>query len=319
MQAKTFIAVLGLAFGSAALAQQDYPNRPIRLITPAAQGGTTDILARIFGAKLSEVFKHQVVVDNRASAAGVIAGQMTATAAPDGHTLLLAYHQHTVNAALNPNLPYHPVDSFTPITQLTSAGLMLVVNPSAPVNSLAEFVAWTKNFKGALNFGSAGIGSGGHLAGELYKLMTGVKAEHIPYKGAGPAMADLIAGQYHFNFSGLQGAQVQVRAGRLRAIAVTTPKRLAAIPDMPAMAEALPGFEVVGWYGVIAPANMPKPLVAKLHEELVKILNQPDVRSRIESDGSEPVGSSPEEFRRFMRADMDKWAKLVKESGAKLD
>jgi tripartite-type tricarboxylate transporter receptor subunit TctC len=313
------IALLGFAFAPAALAQQDYPNRPIRLITPAAQGGTTDILARIFGAKLSEVFKQQVVVDNRASAAGVIAGQMTASAPPDGYTLLLAYHQHTVNAALNPNLPYHPVDSFTPITQLTSAGLMLVVNPSTPVNNLAEFIAWTKNFKGALNFGSAGVGSGGHLAGELYKLMAGVKAEHIPYKGAGPAMADLIAGQYHFNFSGLQGAQVQVRAGRLRGIAVTTPKRLAANPDIPAMAEALPGFEVVGWYGVIGPANMAKPLVGKLHEELVRILNQPDVRGRIESDGSEPVGSSPEDFRRFMRADMDKWAKLVKESGAKLD
>ena len=302
-----------------ALAQQDFPNRPIRLLTPAAQGGTTDILARTFGAKLAEVWKQSVVVDNRASAAGVIAGQMTATAAPDGYTLLLAYHQHTVNAALNPNLPYHPVDSFTPITQLTSAGLMLVVNPSAPVNNLAEFIAWTRSFQGALNFGSAGIGSGGHLAGELYKLMAGVKAEHIPYKGAGPAMADLIAGQYHFNFSGLQGSQVQVRAGRLRGIAVTTPKRLAASPDIPAMAEALPGFEVVGWYGVIGPASMPAPLVSRLHDELVKILNQPDVKSRIESDGSEPVGSSPEEFRRFMRADMDKWAKLVKESGAKLD
>jgi len=319
MRAKAFIALLGFAVSAAATAQQDYPNKPIRLITPAAQGGTTDILARTFGAKLAEVWKQSVVVDNRASAAGVIAGQMTATAAPDGYTLLLAYHQHTVNAALNPNLPYHPVDSFTPITQLTSAGLMLVVNPSTPVNNLAEFVEWTKNFKGALNFGSAGIGSGGHLAGELYKLMAGVKAEHIPYKGAGPAMADLIAGQYHFNFSGLQGSQVQVRAGRLRGIAVTTPKRLAAIPDMPAMAEALPGFEVVGWYGVIGPASMPKALVAKLHEELVKILNQPDVRGRIESDGSEPVGSAPEDFRRFMRADMDKWAKLVKESGAKLD
>ncbi|MGH8723344.1 MAG: Bug family tripartite tricarboxylate transporter substrate binding protein [Burkholderiales bacterium] len=313
------VAVLAIAFSVPALAQQDYPNRPIRLITPAAQGGTTDILARIFSAKLAEVFKQSIVVDNRASAAGVIAGQMTTQAAPDGHTLLLAYHQHTVNAALNPKLPYHPVDDFTPITQLTSAGLMLVVNPNTPVHSLAEFIAWTRNFQGALNFGSAGIGSGGHLAGELYKLMAGVKAEHIPYKGAGPAMADLIAGQYHFNFSGLQGSQVQVRAGRLRAIAVTTPKRLAASPDVPAMAEALPGFEVVGWYGVIGPANMPQALVRRLHDELVKALNQPDVRSRIEGDGSEPVGSSPEEFRRFMRADMDKWAKLVKESGAKLD
>jgi tripartite-type tricarboxylate transporter receptor subunit TctC len=308
-----------VAIAAPALAQQDYPNRAIRLITPAAQGGTTDILARIFGAKLSEVFKQQIVVDNRASAAGGIAGQMTAGAPPDGYTLLLAYHQHTVNAALNPKLPYHPVESFTPITQLTSAGLMLLVNPSTPVNNLAEFINWTKNFTGALNFGSAGIGSGGHLAGELYKLMTGVKAEHIPYKGSGPALMDLIAGQYHFNFAGLQPSQVQVRAGKLRGLAVTTPKRLAAIPDMPAVAEALPGFEVVGWYGVIGPANLPQPILTRLHEELVKILNQPDVRSRIESDGSEPVGSSPEEFRRFMQADLHKWAKLVKESGAKLD
>jgi tripartite-type tricarboxylate transporter receptor subunit TctC len=316
---KRTLLLLGLVLAGSALAQQDYPSRPIRLITPAAQGGTTDLLARIFGAKLSESWGQQVLVDNRASAAGVIAGQMTAQAAPDGYTLLLAYHQHTVNAALNPSLPYHPVDSFTPITQLTAAGLMLVVNPKTPVQNLAEFIAWTRSFQGALNFGSAGIGSGGHLAGELYKLMAGVKAEHIPYKGAGPAMADLIAGQYHFNFSGLQGSQVQVRAGRLRAIAVTTPRRIPSNPELPAMAEALPGFEVVGWYGIIGPAGMPAPLVARLHGELTKILNQPDVKSRIEADGSEPVGSAPEDFRRFMRADMDKWAKLVKESGAKLN
>jgi tripartite-type tricarboxylate transporter receptor subunit TctC len=319
MKTRLWLIALAVAFSAPGLAQQDYPNKPVRLITPAAQGGTTDLLARIFGQKLSEAFGHQVLVDNRASAAGVIAGQLTTQAAPDGYTLLLAYHQHTVNAALNPNLPYHPVNDFTPITQLTSAGLMLVVNPKAPVNNLAEFVAWTRNFQGALNFGSAGIGSGGHLAGELYKLMAGVKAEHIPYKGAGPAMADLIAGQYHFNFSGLQGSQVQVRAGRLRAIAVTTPQRLPSNPELPTVAEALPGFEVVGWYGVIGPANMPQPLVKRLHDELVKALNAPDIKGRIEADGSQPVGSSPEEFRRFMQADLDKWAKLVKESGAKLD
>jgi tripartite-type tricarboxylate transporter receptor subunit TctC len=316
MKILSFIA--GLLLAGASLAQ-DYPRKPIRLITPAAQGGTTDLLARIFGQRLSEVFGQQVLVDNRASAAGVIAGEMTAQAAPDGYTLLLAYHQHTINAALNPKLPYHPVNDFTPITQLTSAGLMLVVNPKTPVHNLAEFVQWTRNFQGALNFGSAGIGSGGHLAGELYKLMAGVKAEHIPYKGAGPAMADLVAGQYHFNFSGLQGSQVQVRAGRLRGLAVTTPKRLAAMPDMPAVAEALPGFEVVGWYGVLGPANLPPPIVKRLHDELVKALNQPDIRGRIEADGSEPVGSSPEDFRRFMQADLDKWAKVVKESGAKLE
>ena len=315
---KSFLLFLGIAL-STACAAQDYPNKPIRLITPAAQGGTTDLLARLFGQKLSELYGQQVLVDNRASAAGVIAGELTARAAPDGYTLLLAYHQHTVNAALNSKLPYHAVNDFTPITQLTSAGLMLVVNPKAPVSNLQEFIAWTKNFQGALNFGSAGIGSGGHLAGELYKLMAGVKAEHIPYKGAGPAMADLIAGQYHFNFSGLQGSQVQVRAGRLRAIAVTTPKRLPSNPEIPAMAEALPGFEVVGWYGVIGPANMPQALVSKLHADLIKVLNMPDVKGRIEADGSEPVGSSAEEFRRFMHADLEKWAKVVKESGAKLE
>src|SRR5687767_7958905 len=200
---RALLIALGVAVAAPALAQQDYPPRPIRLITQAAQGGTTDLLARIFGARLSEIFKEQVLVDNRASAAGVIAGELTAQAAPDGYTLLLAYHQHTVNAALNPKLPYHPVDSFTPITQLTSAGLMLVVHPSSPAKNLQEFVDWTKNFQGNLNFGSAGIGSGGHLAGELYKLLTGVKAEHIPYKGSGPALMALIAGQYHFNFAGL--------------------------------------------------------------------------------------------------------------------
>jgi tripartite-type tricarboxylate transporter receptor subunit TctC len=310
---------LALAFAAPAQAQQDYPTRPIRLITAAAQGGTSDILARSFAAHLTETFKQPVVVDNRASASGVIAGELTANAPPDGYTLLLVYHQHTVNAALNPKLPYHPVNSFTPITQLTTAGLMLVVNPKTPVKNLAEFVEWTKTFKGSLNFGSAGIGTGGHLAGELYKVMTGVKAEHIPYKGSGPALMDLLAGQYHYNFAGMQAAQVQVRAGKLRAIAVTTPKRVAALPDLPAVAEALPGFEVVGWYGIAGPAGMPKPVVTRLHAEFVRILNLPDIRDRIVLDGSQPAGTTPEDFRQFMLADLAKWAKLVKESGAKLD
>jgi tripartite-type tricarboxylate transporter receptor subunit TctC len=319
---RAFSAVLlplCLALATPCPAQEDYPTRPIRWITAAAQGGTSDILARVFAAHLTEVFKQPVVVDNRASASGVIAGELTANAPPDGYTLLLAYHQHTVNAALNPRLPYHPVNSFTPITQLTTAGLMLVVNPVTPVKNLTEFVDWTKNFKGLLNYGSAGIGIGGHLAGELYKQMTGVKAEHIPYKGSGPALMDLLAGQYHFNFAGMQPAQTQVRAGKLRGLAVTTPKRLAALPHLPAVAEVLPGFEVVGWYGVIGPAGLPKPIVTRLHDELVAILNRPDVRERIVADGSEPAGSTPADFRLFMLADLAKWAKLVKESGAKLD
>ena len=310
---------LALAAAAPAMAQDDYPTKPIRLITPAAAGGTTDILARVFGARMAEIFKQQVLVDNRASASGVIAGDMTSKAEPDGYTLLLAYHQHTVNAALNPGLPYHPVNSFTPITHLTTAGFMLVVHPSAPPKTLAEFLEWTRKFPGPLNFGSAGIGSGGHLAGELYKQLSGVKAEHIPYKGSGPALSALLANEYHYNFAGLQPAQAQIRAGRLRGIAVTTPRRVAAIPDVPAVAESLPGFDVVGWYGVIGPANMPRAIVARLHDVLTRILNMPDIRERIMLDGSEPAGIGPEPFRQFMLADLAKWAKVVKESGAKLD
>ena len=313
------LACAALWFAAAAHAQDDYPSRPIRLITPAAQGGTTDILARLFGAKLGEVFKQQVLVENRASASGVVGGEMVANAKPDGYTLLLAYHQHTVNAALNAKLPYHPVNSFTPITQLTTAALMLVVNASSPPKTLEEFIAWTKNYQGPLNFGSAGIGSGGHLAGQLYKQMTGIKAEHVPYKGSGPALSALLGGEYQFNFAGLQAANALAKGGRLRALAVTAPRRLAAMSELPAVAEALPGFEVVGWYGIIGPAQMPEPLVTRLHGELVKILNSLDIRERILADGSEPVGNSPEAFRQFMLADTAKWAKLVKESGAKLE
>ena len=318
MRVWRFLAFVFLVAALAAHAQE-YPSRPIRLITPAAPGGTTDLLARLFGAKLGEIFGQQIIVENRASASGVIAGEMTAKAPPDGYTLLLAYHQHTINAALNANLPYHPVSDFTPITQLTRAGLLLVLNPSSPPRTLQQFVEWTRKRSGELNYGSAGLGSGGHLAGELYKQMAGIKAEHIPYKGSGPALMDLIGGRYDYNFAGLQAAQTQVRSGKLRALAVTTPQRVPALPDIPAVAEALPGYEVVGWYGVVGPAGMRAPLVERLHDELVRVLGQADVRERILNDGSEPVGNTPREFRDFMAADLAKWAKVVKESGAKFE
>ncbi len=296
-----------------------YPARPVRFITPAAPGGTTDILARLMSQRLSEATKQQFIVDNRASANGVVAADITKNAPPDGYTLFLGYHQHTVNAALNNKLPYHAANDFTPITQLTRAGLMLVVNPAHPAKTIKEFIEWTKATKDPINFGSAGNGSGGHLAGELYKLSTGVKAQHIPYKGSGPALTALAGGEYHFNFAGMQAAQGLARAGRLRALAVTAPKRVGALPDIPAMSEVLPGFEVVGWYGVMAPPKMSQTLVHKLHTELISALNRPDTRERIVADGSEPVGSSPEDFRKFLLADLEKWAKVVKLSGAKLD
>ncbi len=309
--------LLSLACG--AVAQDSYPNRPVRLVTPAAPGGTTDILARLVGARLTEALKQQVIVDNRASASGVVAAEIVANSPPDGYTLFLPYHQHTVNAAMNPKLPYHAVDSFTPITQLTAAGLLLVVNPATPVKTVKEFVEWTKSYKGPLNFGSAGLGSGGHLAGELYNVTVRIKAQHIPYKGSGPALIDLVAGQYHYNFAGIQAAQTLVRGGKLRGLAVTNPKRIAAIPELPAMAEVLPGFELVGWYGFAGPAKLPKPILARLHAEVVKIMQAPDIRDRIAADGSEVVVNSPEEFRKYMHADLVKWAKLVRDSGAKLE
>ena len=302
-----------------AVAADNYPSRPVRIVTPAAPGGTTDYLARLLAGRLTEVWKQQVIVDNRASASGVNAAEITKNAAPDGYTLFLVYHQHTVNAAIIPKLPYHPVNDFTPITQMTEAALLLIVNPSHPAKSLKEFVDWSKAAKEPINFGSAGIGSGGHMAGELYKLVTGIKAQHIPYKGTGPAIIDLIAGQYHFNFAGLAGALVQVRSGKLRGIAVTAPKRLKALPDTPAVAEALPGFEVVGWYGLAAPANLPKPLLAKIHGETAAYVKSPEFVKRASADGAEAVGSDPETFRQFMLADLKKWADVVKRSGAKFN
>jgi len=312
-----FVAAGASSQAVAADVVADYPNRPVRLITPAAPGGTTDFLARLLAKHLTQAWKEQTIVDNRGSASGVNAAEITKDSPPDGYTLFVAYHQHTVNAAILPKLPYHPINDFTPITQMTSAGLLLVVNPAHPAKNLKEFVAWSKSTKEPINYGSAGIGSGGHLAGELYNLTVGIKAQHIPYKGTGPAIVDLLAGQYHYNFAGLTGALAQVRSGKLRGIAVTTLKRLEAAPDIPAMAEEVPGFEVVGWYGIAGPAKLPKPLVTKIHGEIMHFLKTPEFAKVALNNGSTIVGSDPESFRQFMLADMKKWAEVVRRSGAK--
>ena len=308
-----------LAFAAAAATPADWPSRPIRFVTPAAPGGTTDGLARIFSARMTETLGTQVIVDNRASASGVLAAEIVKAAVPDGYTLFMAYHQHTVNAALL-KLPYHPVNDFTAITQLTEAGLVLVIHPGSPPKNFKEFLEWTRTYKGALNYGSAGLGSGGHLAGELYKIQAGVKADHIPYKGAGPSLIALMGGEYHYNFAGLVGALPLARAGKIRAVAVTTEKRIPGYEDIPTVKESgLPDFVVVGWYGVITPPRLPKELVTRLHAELIKVLREPDTNKRIVNFGGTPVGSDPASFRKFMLADMAKWADVVKKSGAKAE
>jgi tripartite-type tricarboxylate transporter receptor subunit TctC len=312
------LAAIGLAAPLAhAQTADNYPSRSIRIVTPANPGGTTDFLARLLAPHLTKLWGQQAIVDNRGSASGVNGAEIVKNAAPDGYTLFIPYHQHTVNAALIAKLPYHPVNDFTAITQMTEGGLLLVVNPSHPAKNAQEFLKWVKTTKDPINFGSAGIGSGGHLAGELLKIMTGAKAQHIPYKGTGPAIVGLLSGEYHYNFMGLTGAFGQVRAGKLRAIAVSSSKRVDTAPEIPAFSEVLPGFEVVGWYGVTAPANLPKPLLQKIHAGVVALVKSPEFIKIMKTNGSDAKSSSPEEFRRFQLADMKKWADVAKRAGIK--
>ena len=312
------VIALGLAIPMApAQAADNYPTRSVRIITPAAPGGTTDFLARLLSVHLTKTWDQQAIVDNRGSASGVNGAEITKNSAPDGYTLFIPYHQHTVNAALIAKLPYHPVNDFTPISQMTEGGLLLVVNPSHPAKNAKEFMQWARTSKDPINFGSAGIGSGGHLAGELFKLMAGTQAQHIPYKGTGPAITGLLSGEYHFNFMGLTGAFGQVRAGKLRAIAVSTAKRLPTAPEVPALSEVLPGFEVVGWYGVAGPAKLSKPLVVKIHAAIVSLVKSPDFIKTMRNNGSEAVSSTPEAFRQFMLDDMKKWGDVAKRAGIK--
>jgi tripartite-type tricarboxylate transporter receptor subunit TctC len=310
------LVALGLAIPMGSpQAADDYPSRAVRIVTPANPGGTTDFLARLLAAHLTKAWGQQAIVDNRGSASGVNGAQIVQQAEPDGYTLFVPYHQHTVNAALIKKLPYHPVNDFTPITQMTEGGLLLVVNPSHPAKNAKEFVEWAKTTKDPINFGSAGIGSGGHLAGELFALTLGIKTTHIPYRGTGPAIIGLLGGEYHYNFMGLTGAFTQVRAGKLRAIGVSTPKRLPTAQDIPAMSEVLPGFSVVGWYGLMGPEKMPKPLLNKIHAEVASFVKSPEFAKTMRGLGSEPVTNSPEEFRQFLLEDMKKWADVVTRAG----
>jgi tripartite-type tricarboxylate transporter receptor subunit TctC len=312
-QVISVVLALAMSFGaSIARAGEGYPVKPIRMIVVAGPGGTTDTIGRILGAKVTELLGQQVVVDPRPGGSGVVAADITANARPDGYTLRLTYTAHTINAARNVKLPYKVIDDFTPITELIEAGTLLTVNPASPPRTLREFVAWTKSYKGNLNVGVPGVGSGGYLAAQLYSQMTGVRAEAINHAGSGPALIGLMGGQYQYAFTGPAGAMALVRNGKLRAIAVTTPKRLPALPEIPALAEELPGFNVTGWWGILAPAHLPKALVVKLHDVFVKALRAPEINDILVHDAAIPVGGSPEAFRALLVSDLAKWPKLLK-------
>src|ERR1019366_2444785 len=284
---------------------KSYPTRPIRLITPAPPGGSTDLLARLIGPRLAEALKGAIVIDNRGGAGGVVAAELTARAAPDGYTLLMAYSAHTTNVSLNPKANYRAVDDYQPITQVTSAPLVLVVNPQVmPVNSVEEMFAYGKANPAKMNFGSAGNGSGAHMAIELLKYMTGAKVQHIPYKGMGPAVIDLLGGQVPAMFAGIVPIQPQLRAGRVRAIAVTSARRAPALPQLPTIAESgVPGYEVTVWYGVCAPTATPQPILTKLNEDIIKALNMPDLRQRLADNGVDAAPMSREEYAAFISSE----------------
>ena len=299
----------------------DYPEKPIRLLVPAAPGGGADFVARILGVKLTEALGQAVVVENRAGASGTIAADNAAKSAADGYTLLMGQSTSVVIAPhLYKKLGYDTLRDLAPVTLVAQVPNILVVHPSVPARTVSEFIALARAQPELLNYGSSGNGAPSHLAGEMFKSATGVKMVHVPYKGAGLAVNGLIAGEIQVMFAPIVAVLPQVKAGRLRALAVTSATRSAAAPELPTLAEAgLPGYEISSWFGLFAPANTPAPVIERLYRETAKALQSPDVRERFAREGAEPVGSSPADFTGYVRAEYAKYARIVRDSGIKAD
>jgi len=317
--------VLGAAgTGAASAAEQPaagiYPNRPIRWIVPFPPGGAADIVSRAVAQKLTERWGQQIVIDNRAGAAGNLGIELAARAAPDGYTLVIVPATFTTNPALNSKLAYSPVKSFAPITLVSSSALILVIHPSLPVNSVKMLIALAKARPGQLNYASSGVGASAHLATELFKNSTGTDIVHVPYKGQPPAMIDLISGQVQVMFPNIPVSLPHVKARKLRALAVTTTKRASLLSDLPTIAESgIPGFEVNQWSGLLAPAGTPAAIVARLHEHVIAALKEPDVRTNLTAQGFEPVGSTPSEFAAYIDSEIAKWTRVIKSAGIKAE
>jgi tripartite-type tricarboxylate transporter receptor subunit TctC len=299
---------------------QNYPSKPIRFIVPFPPGGGTDTVARVISQRLAEQLGQQVVIDNRGGANAIIGTEMGAKAAPDGYTLTFTLPAAVaVNPSLYPSLPYAPLRDFAPVTQLNTIALLLVAHPGVQANSIRELIALAKSKPGQLTFASSGNGSAAHLAMELFKLMAGVDMVHIPYKGGGPALNDIVGGQVQLMSGPMISALPFVKAGRLKALAVTTDKRIAGLPEVPAIAETVPGYESSIWHGVLAPSRTPRSIIMRLHDEIVKILEVPEVRERFAREGAETVGNTPEQFSAFIKSETLKYAKLIKAAGIRAD
>jgi tripartite-type tricarboxylate transporter receptor subunit TctC len=315
--------IVGFAFATlTALANaQAWPSKPIKWVVPFAPGGTTDILARVVGEKLAIALGQPVIVENKPGAGGGLGAEFTAKAAPDGYTIMGGtISTHAINASLYDKLPYDPVKDFVAITLIARVPNMLVVNPSVPAANVKELIVLLKANPGKYSFASSGNGTSQHLSGELFKTMAGVDMQHIPYKGSPPALQDVMGGQVAMTFDNITTAWPLAKSGKLRALAVTTATRSAIAPDVPTLAESgLPGFEVGSWQGVFAPAGTPPEIVKRLNTEIVKILKLPDVSEKLVGLGAQPVGNSSEEFSVLVKAEVVKWADVVKKSGAKVD
>jgi len=300
---------------------QAYPSRPVKLVVPFPPGGSLDIAGRLIAQRLTEMWGQAVVVENKPGAGGNIGADFVAKSTPDGYTILLgALSTHAVNPNLYAKMPYDAVRDFAPITLIATTPNVLVVNAATPVGNVREFIAWTRANPGKLAFGSGSNGSAGHLAGELYKVDTGTDAVHIPFKGGAPATQALLAGDTQFMFDNLANAMAQVKAGKLKALAVTTAERSKLVPELPTMAEAgLQGFDISTWYGLFAPAGTPTAIVAKWNADVTKILTTPDVRAKLMADGAEPAPDTPEQFAQMISRELAKYARIIKASGAKVD
>ena len=307
-------------WSASALAQTSgYPSRPIRLIVPFAPGGGLEITARSIGQKLTAKHGQSIVIDNRPGAATIVGTDIASKATPNGYTLLMITTTFAINPSLYGKLPYDPARDFTPVTQINSVPNILVVNPSIPAQSVRDLIALVKSKPGQINYASAGAGTSPHLATELFKTMAGIDMTHIPYKGIPPAVTDVIAGRVSMLMTTTISAGPHVKSGKLRALAVTSPKRLAAMPDVPAIAETVPGYEADAFQAMVAPAGVPREIIRQLAADIAGILKLPDVRERITADGAEPIGSTPEAFAAFLKRETVKWGKVVKDSGAKAE
>ena len=313
------MAGLVLAAFCGAAAAQNYPAKTVRMVVGYPPGGPTDVLARIVSQKLTQTWGQQVIVDNRPGASGMIGAEFTARAAPDGYTLLMVPVTYAVTPSLFAKMTYDVEKDLSPVAQVAAAPFILVVHPTLPVKTVKDLIALDRRSPGQINFASASTGGMPHLAGELFNSMTGTKLVHIPYKGAAPATTDLLSGQVTLMFNNMLSAMPQVKAGRLRAVAVTSSKRSPAAPELPTIAETVPGYEASGWYGAFAPAATSKELIGRLNAEMNRIMKMPDVTQRLAGDGVEAVGTTPEQFGAYLKQEVAKWGKVVKASGAKAD